>query len=95
METVPEIEVGEECADASLRPERPDAARGADAVDRPLRLGWTDPENGEELAVEMWGASELASDLVALGFEVIEAPADDESLSSLFVVIRQRVVADS
>jgi hypothetical protein len=60
----------------------------ADPREAPRRLRWTDPQSGERLAVEVW-ADALADDLVALGFEE-EAVREDETASSLFVVIRVR-----
>ncbi len=57
--------------------------------EQPLLLRWTDPQSGEELAVAMYGSPEFALELAELGFEVREAAPEDETASSLFVVIRQ------
>jgi hypothetical protein len=69
--------------------DRTDARAPREEADEPLFLSWIDPKSGEELAVEMWGSREFADELVELGFEVRGAALDDESASSLFVVIRQ------
>jgi hypothetical protein len=62
---------------------------GREIAQEPLLLRWTDPESGEELAVEMYGSAEFALELAELGFEVREPPKEDETVSSLFVVIRR------
>jgi hypothetical protein len=78
MERSPSI-MARDAEDARVRPEQP------------LLLRWTDPQSGEELAVVMYGTPEFALELAELGFEVREAPLEDETASSLFVVIRQSV----
>ncbi|MBI5363138.1 MAG: hypothetical protein HZA53_08160 [Planctomycetes bacterium] len=55
----------------------------------PVRLAWTDPEEGETLWVELWGTREFVADLVAQGFEV-RPVAEDETASTLCVRIQQR-----
>lgn len=73
----------------------PNASEPADSSastrppERPVRLAWTDPEEGETLWVELWGTREFVADLVAQGFEV-RAIAEDETASSLCVRIQQR-----
>ena len=63
--------------------------------DEPLLLSWIDPQSGAELSVEMWGPREFAEELVELGFEVRTHAPEDESVSSLFVVIRQPLDDDA
>ncbi|MFO1009166.1 MAG: hypothetical protein U1F29_03805 [Planctomycetota bacterium] len=58
-------------------------------VERPVRLAWTDPEQGETLWIELWGSPEFVDDLVAQGFSV-RPVADDETASSLCVRIQHR-----
>jgi hypothetical protein len=75
--------------------ERPQSIAGENAetafieTRQPLLLRWTDPQSGEKLAVVMYGSPEFAHELAELGFEVREEPLEDETASSLFVVIRQ------
>jgi hypothetical protein len=51
-------------------------------------MTWTDPQDGDELWVEMWGTREFVDELLAQGF-VIRAVGEDETLSSLCVRITQ------
>ena len=67
--------------------ESPPEAR-AGSGRRPVHMTWTDPEDGEELWIEMWGSREFVEELLAQGFE-IRALAEDETLSSLCVRILQ------
>jgi hypothetical protein len=60
----------------------------ADAVPRPIHMTWTDPEDGDELWIEMWGSREFVDELLAQGF-AIRSVAEDETLSSLCVRILQ------
>ena len=53
-------------------PREKPARDGENRRDRGVQLGWTDPESGEELAIEMWGAEDFLSELLALGFVVLE-----------------------
>ena len=53
---------------------------------RPIHMTWTDPEDGAELWIEMWGSRDFVDELLAQGFE-IHALAEDETLSSLCVRI--------
>ena len=55
---------------------------------RPVHMTWTDPQDGDELWVEMWGTREFVDELLAQGF-VIRAVGEDETLSSLCVRITQ------
>jgi len=67
--------------------ERPSDPCETSAARRPVHLTWTDPEDGEELWIEMWGSSEFVDELLAQGFE-IHTLAEDETLSSLCVRIQ-------
>jgi hypothetical protein len=58
----------------------------ASGARRPVHLSWTDPEDGEQLWIEMWGSRAFVDELVAQGFE-IRTLAEDETLSSLCVRI--------
>jgi hypothetical protein len=49
-------------------------------------MTWTDPEDGDELWIEMWGSREFVDELLAQGFE-IRSLGEDETLSSLCVRI--------
>jgi hypothetical protein len=49
-----------------------EAARAAGPAAAALLLGWTDPETGERLAIEMQGSGDFLSELLALGFVVLE-----------------------
>jgi len=60
----------------------------ANPVRRPVHMTWTDPQDGEELWIEMWGSREFVDDLLAQGF-AIRSVAEDETLSSLCVRIMQ------
>ena len=71
----------------SMEPTR--VEEGRQIAQEPLLLRWTDPETGEELAVEMYGSAEFALELAELGFELRQPPKEDETVSSLFVVIRR------
>ena len=53
---------------------------------RPVHMTWTDPQDGEELWIEMWGSREFVDELLAQGF-AIRSVAEDETLSSLCVRI--------
>ena len=55
---------------------------------RPVHMSWTDPEDGEELWIEMWGTRKFVDELLAQGFE-IRSVDEDETLSSLCVRITQ------
>ena len=55
---------------------------------RPVHMSWTDPEDGDELWIEMWGTREFVDELLAQGFE-IRSVDEDETLSSLCVRITQ------
>ena len=72
------------------RAEPADDERRSDPCDstgrRPVHLTWTDPEDGEELWIEMWGSRDFVDELLAQGFE-IHTLAEDETLSSLCVRI--------
>ncbi|MBK7874727.1 MAG: hypothetical protein IPJ77_03085 [Planctomycetes bacterium] len=61
----------------------------APVADRPVRLAWTDPEEGETLWIELWGSPEFVDDLVAQGFRV-QTLDEDETASSLCVRIQHR-----
>lgn len=51
----------------------PHAAREGDvAPTAAAHLGWTDPETGEVLAIEVRGSRDFLSELLALGFEAFE-----------------------
>jgi hypothetical protein len=51
----------------------PHAAREGDgAPAAAAQLGWTDPETGEVLAIEVQGSREFLLELLALGFEAFE-----------------------
>jgi hypothetical protein len=54
----------------------------------PVHMTWTDPQDGEELWIEMWGSRDFVDELLAQGFE-IRTLAEDETLSSLCVRIMQ------
>jgi hypothetical protein len=60
----------------------------ANAGRRPVHMTWTDPQDGEELWIEMWGSREFVDELLAQGF-AIRSVAEDETLSSLCVRILQ------
>jgi hypothetical protein len=55
-------------------PERACAGETARAASpaAPLLLGWTDPETGERLAIALHGGGDFLSELLALGFVVLE-----------------------
>ena len=53
---------------------------------RPVHMTWTDPQDGDELWIEMWGSRDFVDELLAQGFE-IRTLAEDETLSSLCVRI--------
>lgn len=53
---------------------------------RPVHMTWTDPQDGEELWIEMWGSREFVDELLAQGF-AIRSVGEDETLSSLCVRI--------
>jgi hypothetical protein len=73
-------------ADPADDQRRADPGAGSDR--RPVHMTWTDPEDGEELWIEMWGSRDFVDELLAQGFE-IHTLGEDETLSSLCVRIRQ------
>ena len=53
---------------------------------RPVFLTWTDPEDGDELWIEMWGSHDFVDELLQQGFQV-RVVEEDETASSLCVRI--------
>ena len=48
---------------------------------RSVRLGWTDPESGERLTVDVRGAASFLPDLEPLGFEILRECGNPERLA--------------
>ena len=71
----------------------PPSARPVRHAWRSLVLGWTDPESGDELTLDVRGGAEFARGLEGMGFEILAQPdagADAPTRSGTIEVVAQR-----